>query len=75
MSRISYFTDMEKSVVTANFLKRGWTSATSDEDWNFYWYGSDSFHHIRLKRAFHVIIIQTALLHLDSHALSSYVKN
>jgi hypothetical protein len=29
---------MEKSVVTANFLKRGWTSATSDEDWNFYWY-------------------------------------
>ncbi|XP_046633141.1 polyglutamylase complex subunit TTLL1-like isoform X1 [Daphnia pulicaria] len=37
MSRISYFTDMEKSVVTANFLKRGWTSATSDEDWNFYW--------------------------------------
>ncbi len=38
MSRISYFTDMEKSVVTANFIKRGWTSATSDEEWNFYWY-------------------------------------
>ena len=29
---------MEKSVVTANFIKRGWTSATSDEEWNFYWY-------------------------------------
>ena len=37
MSRINYFTDMEKSVVTANFIKRGWTSASSEEEWNFYW--------------------------------------
>ena len=28
---------MEKSVVTANFIKRGWTSASSEEEWNFYW--------------------------------------
>ena len=38
MARITYFTDMEKSVVTANFIKRGWTAASTDEEWNFYWF-------------------------------------
>ena len=35
--RISYFTDLEKSVVSANFIKRGWVAADADEEWNFYW--------------------------------------
>jgi tubulin polyglutamylase TTLL1 len=36
-SRITYFTDLEKSVVSANFIKRGWVAADTDEEWNFYW--------------------------------------
>lgn len=43
MSRISYFTDMEKSVVTANFIKRGWVAASNDEEWNFYWLVSNYY--------------------------------
>ena len=30
-------TDFEKSVIVANFEKRGWVPATNEQDWNVYW--------------------------------------
>lgn len=35
--RITFCTDLEKSVLVSNFEKRGWIQVSPDEDWNFYW--------------------------------------
>ena len=37
MARLKYACDMDKSVLINNFEKRGWTSVSPEEDWNFYW--------------------------------------
>lgn len=37
--KISYCTDLDKSVLVNNFEKRGWNQVNYDEDWNFYWAG------------------------------------
>lgn len=34
---VTYCTDLDKSVLTNNFEKRGWCPVSSDDDWNFYW--------------------------------------
>lgn len=38
MSRVSYVTDFEKSVLVSNFEKRGWNHVNPEDDWHFYWY-------------------------------------
>lgn len=38
MSKVSYVTDFEKSVLVNNFEKRGWNSVNPEDDWHFYWY-------------------------------------
>lgn len=38
MSRVRCCTDLDKTVLTQNFDKRGWTTVSPDEDWNFYWF-------------------------------------
>lgn len=35
--RIRWKSDLEKSVLTANFERRGWLRTESADDWNFYW--------------------------------------
>lgn len=35
--RISFCTDMDKSVLISNFEKRNWQSVSAEDDWNFYW--------------------------------------
>lgn len=35
--RISFCTDLDKSVLVNNFEKRGWLQVSPDDDWNFYW--------------------------------------
>ena len=35
--QVTYCTDLEKSVITSNFERRGWVQVGSEEDWNFYW--------------------------------------
>jgi hypothetical protein len=35
--RVTYCTDLDKSVLTSNFEKRGWSQVGPDDDWNFYW--------------------------------------
>jgi hypothetical protein len=35
--RITYCTDLDKSVLISNFEKRGWLQVGPDDDWNFYW--------------------------------------
>ncbi|KAJ2946078.1 hypothetical protein O0L34_g4997 [Tuta absoluta] len=35
--RVTYCTDLEKSVITSSFERRGWVQVGPDEDWNFYW--------------------------------------
>ncbi|XP_039962746.1 polyglutamylase complex subunit TTLL1 isoform X2 [Bactrocera neohumeralis] len=35
--RISFCTDLDKSVLVNNFEKRGWSQVSPDDDWNFYW--------------------------------------
>ncbi|KAL9886412.1 polyglutamylase complex subunit TTLL1-like isoform 1-T2 [Glossina fuscipes fuscipes] len=35
--RVSFCTDLDKSVLVNNFEKRGWSQVGSDDDWNFYW--------------------------------------
>jgi tubulin polyglutamylase TTLL1 len=37
-TKLKWKTDLEKGVVTHNFIRRGWTrAADTDTDWNFYW--------------------------------------
>ncbi|GFG32619.1 hypothetical protein Cfor_12369, partial [Coptotermes formosanus] len=38
--RITYCTDLDKSVLISNFEKRGWSQVGPDDDWNFYWAGT-----------------------------------
>lgn len=35
--RITYCTDLDKTVLISNFEKRGWSQVGPDDDWNFYW--------------------------------------
>ncbi|CAG5050465.1 unnamed protein product [Parnassius apollo] len=35
--RVTYCTDLEKSVIMSNFERRGWTQVGPEDDWNFYW--------------------------------------
>ncbi|KAL1122620.1 hypothetical protein AAG570_002947 [Ranatra chinensis] len=37
--RITFCTDLEKSVLVNNFEKRGWIHVNPEEEWNFYWAG------------------------------------
>lgn len=37
--KITYCTDVDRSVVLSNFEKRGWVHVGPDDDWNFYWAG------------------------------------
>ncbi|XP_063843784.1 polyglutamylase complex subunit TTLL1-like isoform X2 [Scylla paramamosain] len=41
-ARIAYCTDMEKSVLSNNFEKRGWIQVGPDDEWNFYWAGAQT---------------------------------
>lgn len=35
--RVTYVTDLDKSVIVSNFDKRGWLQVSPEDDWNFYW--------------------------------------
>ncbi|XP_001605729.1 probable tubulin polyglutamylase TTLL1 isoform X1 [Nasonia vitripennis] len=35
--KVTFCTDMDKSVIVYNFEKRGWTQVSPEDDWNFYW--------------------------------------
>ncbi|XP_033218009.1 probable tubulin polyglutamylase TTLL1 [Belonocnema kinseyi] len=35
--KVTYCTDMDKSVIVHNFEKRGWMQVGPEDDWNFYW--------------------------------------
>lgn len=35
--RVTYCTDLEKSVIMSNFERRGWIQVGPDDEWNFYW--------------------------------------
>jgi tubulin polyglutamylase TTLL1 len=37
---------MDKSVLLNNFEKRGWSQVTADDDWNFYWAGTQTCRNI-----------------------------
>ncbi|XP_047136933.1 polyglutamylase complex subunit TTLL1 isoform X1 [Hydra vulgaris] len=37
MNPIKYATDFEKSVLIDNFVKRGWSKCSPEDNWNFYW--------------------------------------
>lgn len=37
---------MDKSVLLNNFEKRGWAQVTADDDWNFYWAGTQTCRNI-----------------------------
>ncbi|BES98914.1 Tubulin-tyrosine ligase family [Nesidiocoris tenuis] len=37
--KVTFCSDLEKSVLTNNFEKRGWQQVTPEDDWNFYWAG------------------------------------
>lgn len=36
-SRVTYCTDLDKSVITTTLDRRGWQQVAPDEDWNIYW--------------------------------------
>ena len=38
MGPVRCCTDLDKTVLTQNFDKRGWTTVSPDDDWNFYWF-------------------------------------
>lgn len=35
--RVTYCTDLEKSVIMSNFERRGWIQVGPEDEWNFYW--------------------------------------
>lgn len=35
--RVTYCTDLEKSVITNSFERRGWFQVGPEDEWNFYW--------------------------------------
>lgn len=35
--KVTFCTDMEKSVIVHNLEKRGWSQVGPEDDWNFYW--------------------------------------
>ncbi|XP_011297936.1 probable tubulin polyglutamylase TTLL1 isoform X2 [Fopius arisanus] len=35
--KVTFCTDMDKSVIVYNFEKRGWAQVGPEDDWNFYW--------------------------------------
>ncbi|XP_045535815.1 polyglutamylase complex subunit TTLL1-like [Papilio machaon] len=35
--RVTYCTDLEKSVIISNFERRGWIQVGPEDEWNFYW--------------------------------------
>jgi len=37
--KVTFCTDLEKSVLITNFEKRGWIQVDADDEWNFYWAG------------------------------------
>lgn len=36
-SKVTYCTDLEKSVIMSNFERRGWVQVAPEDEWNFYW--------------------------------------
>ncbi|XP_049862041.1 polyglutamylase complex subunit TTLL1-like [Schistocerca gregaria] len=40
--RVTFCTDLDKSVLVSNFEKRGWLQVGPDDDWNFYWAGTQT---------------------------------
>lgn len=44
--KIYFCSDMDKSVLLNNFEKRGWNQVTADDDWNFYWAGTQTCRNI-----------------------------
>ncbi|KAJ8730078.1 hypothetical protein PYW07_017116 [Mythimna separata] len=35
--KVTYCTDLEKSVIQSNFARRGWSQVGTEDEWNFYW--------------------------------------
>lgn len=44
--KICFCTDLDKSVLINNFEKRGWLQVSADDDWNFYWAGTQTCRNI-----------------------------
>ncbi|XP_055692032.1 polyglutamylase complex subunit TTLL1 [Lutzomyia longipalpis] len=44
--KIYFCTDLDKSVLINNFEKRGWVQVAADDDWNFYWAGTQTCRNI-----------------------------
>lgn len=40
--RVTFCTDLDKSVVVANCEKRGWVQVGPDDEWNIYWAGTQT---------------------------------
>lgn len=40
--KICYCTDMDKSVLLNNFEKRNWVPVNAEDDWHFYWAGTNT---------------------------------
>lgn len=38
--KVTYCTDLDKSVVVANCEKRGWLQVGPEDEWNIYWAGT-----------------------------------
>lgn len=37
--RVTFCTDLDKSVLVNNFEKRNWTQVSPEDEWNFFWAG------------------------------------
>ncbi|XP_046395527.1 polyglutamylase complex subunit TTLL1 isoform X2 [Ischnura elegans] len=40
--KVVFCSDLDKSVLVSNFEKRGWVQVGPEEDWNFYWAGTQT---------------------------------
>ncbi|KAJ2946077.1 hypothetical protein O0L34_g4996 [Tuta absoluta] len=40
--KVTFCTDVDKSVITSSLLRRGWVQVGTDDDWNLYWANTQS---------------------------------
>lgn len=72
-TKVTFCTDLEKSVLVSNFEKRGWAQVGPDEDWNFYWLAEFQYYYtyyLHLFTAFEEVL--EIVLNYYSQVFTSY---
>lgn len=62
--KVFYCTDLDKSVLVNNFEKKGWQQVSPDDDWHFYWAGTQTCRYIFRARLIRLLKVHYLLIYL-----------